>query len=217
MSTHNSFEELVETKQPKHPKGKASATGPGSRLRFAREQAKLTRSDVAAHTRIKLEMIEAIEKDDYSYSPSLVFVRGWLRAYAKLVNLSGDEIVEAFNKLGITDPDTERPVYHLARLPTKAKRRRMRWFSLFILLIMVTLVVMWWHSQKEPPTQLASYFSMNGMTNHMTAVEDVGSVQSDTSLEPTTMADSSIMSEADLAALDVDLETISEFEVLIDE
>jgi cytoskeletal protein RodZ len=158
MSTHHSFEELVETKARK----KEPLSGPGGRLRLAREQAKLTRADVVDRLRIKLEMVEAIENDDYTDSPSLVFVRGWLRGYAKLVNLPADEIIAIFNQLGITDPDLNRPVYHLAK-PVKMKRRGMRWFSILIMLILASLVAIWWHSQKEPPTQLAAYYSMDDL------------------------------------------------------
>lgn len=209
MSTHNSFEELMEAKQlrqSRHSKEKTSTAGPGGRLRFAREQAKLTCSDIANRTKIKLEIIKAIENDDYSHSRNLVFIRGWLRAYAKLVNLPGDEIIEAFNKLGIVEPDTERPVYHLARIPVKAKHRRVRWLSVLILFIMVSLVVMWWHSQKEPPTQLANYFSMNGMMDHLEVVSEV-----EPSMTPHQAQTSPI------AALDIQLETTTEPEVLIDE
>jgi cytoskeleton protein RodZ len=171
MSTHHGFEEMVETRaREKEP----LAGGPGGRLRLAREQAKLTRADVGDRLRIKLEMIEAIENDDYSRSPSLVFVRGWLRAYARLVNLPADEIIAAFNKLGITDPETDRPVYQLAKIPVKMKKRGMRWFSILLILILVSLVAMWWHSQKEPPTELAAYYSMDELMGDVssTMMED---------------------------------------------
>ncbi len=74
------------------------SASPGQRLRLAREARQLTRDAVAVQMRIEAKVIDALERDDYSQLPAAVFVRGYLRAYAKLVGLAAEPLVEAFDQ-----------------------------------------------------------------------------------------------------------------------
>lgn len=73
--------------------------GPGSRLRIAREEIGLSVAQVSSYLHLTSQLIRDIENDDYSRAPQVVFMRGYLRSYAKLVDLVGDEIIAAFNEL----------------------------------------------------------------------------------------------------------------------
>lgn len=73
--------------------------GPGSRLRIAREEVGLSVSQVASYLHLTSQLIRDIENDDYSRAPQAVFMRGYLRAYAKLVDISGDDLIIAYNEL----------------------------------------------------------------------------------------------------------------------
>jgi cytoskeleton protein RodZ len=68
----------------------------GERLRQARELKKLSLEDVAKHLHLGVEKIEALERDEVEQIAAPVFVAGYLRAYARLLGLSGDEIVSIF-------------------------------------------------------------------------------------------------------------------------
>jgi cytoskeleton protein RodZ len=46
---------------------------------------KILRSDVAAKLKLTARQIEALEQEDFSHLPSEVFVRGFVRNYARLV------------------------------------------------------------------------------------------------------------------------------------
>ena len=76
--------------------------GPGAKLKVARERQGLTIEGVAENLKLHHRLILAIESDDYSNEKILApaFIRGYLRNYARLVNLSVDEIMDDFNKLG---------------------------------------------------------------------------------------------------------------------
>ena len=92
-----------------------TAVGPGMRLRTCREATDWTIEDVARHLRLKPGIIESIESDDYSNPPQMVFLRGYLRAYAKLLNLPEDEIIASFNALQLQEEVKPAPV--LKRTP----------------------------------------------------------------------------------------------------
>jgi cytoskeletal protein RodZ len=72
---------------------------PGFRLRRAREICELSREEVAAHLKLSVEKIESLEHGEVENIAAPVFVAGYLRSYARLVNLSGDDIVADFKKL----------------------------------------------------------------------------------------------------------------------
>ncbi|MCZ8370268.1 MAG: DUF4115 domain-containing protein [Porphyrobacter sp.] len=71
------------------------ATGPGARLRAAREARRLDLSHIAAETRIPRRHLEAIEADDFESLPSRAYAIGFSRTYAKAVGLDDVSITEA--------------------------------------------------------------------------------------------------------------------------
>jgi len=69
----------------------------GERFRAAREARGLTLSDVAEHIRIRSVYLAAIEEENWSAIGAPVYVRGFLRTYARFLGLDPEEIVAAFN------------------------------------------------------------------------------------------------------------------------
>ena len=72
---------------------------PGARLRQARKACDLSIEDVATHLKLSTDKIKSLESGEISSIAAPVFVAGYLRAYAKLVGLPGDEIVSGFDAL----------------------------------------------------------------------------------------------------------------------
>jgi cytoskeleton protein RodZ len=54
----------------------------------------LSLGDVARQLKLSVRQVEALEQDDYGRFPGPVFVRGFLRNYAKLLRLDADSVVE---------------------------------------------------------------------------------------------------------------------------
>lgn len=89
----------------------------GQQLRQARVQQSLSLEEAAHATYIRIHYLEALEADDTTIFPSLVQVRGFLRAYARFLNLDpeplllelgGEPTVEA--ELPPSQPDAQPPV-----------------------------------------------------------------------------------------------------------
>lgn len=68
-------------------------SGAGARLRAAREAQGLAATDVARHLRLSTHQVEALETDAHDKLPGPVFVRGFLRNYARLVKLDPEAVV----------------------------------------------------------------------------------------------------------------------------
>jgi len=71
-------------------------TGVGADLRLARERLGWTLPAVAAHLRIRLPFLEAIEDGRLDELPGNAYAVGFVRAYAKAVGLDQDEISRRF-------------------------------------------------------------------------------------------------------------------------
>ncbi len=67
--------------------------GAGARLRAAREAQGLAAADIARHLRLSAHQVEALETDAHDKLPGPVFVRGFLRNYARLVKLDPEVVV----------------------------------------------------------------------------------------------------------------------------
>ncbi|WP_037325098.1 helix-turn-helix domain-containing protein [Anaerovibrio sp. RM50] len=69
----------------------------GDTLRREREKQGLTIKDIENETSIRSLYIEAIEKGDYDHLPSDVYTKGFIRNYAKALNLDSAPLLQEFN------------------------------------------------------------------------------------------------------------------------
>lgn len=102
---------------------RTQVSGPGPRLRAAREALGLNLKDIAKRMRLQEHIIHQIEQDMYDENTALVFVKGYLRSYAVLVGLNADQIIQDFTSMGLSE---DRDAPDLTKLIKKSdKPRRM--------------------------------------------------------------------------------------------
>ena len=68
----------------------------GGRLRQQRERQQIALNTIAEQTKIKLSLLEALERDDVSHWPTGIFRRAFIRSYAHAVGLPPDDVVRDF-------------------------------------------------------------------------------------------------------------------------
>jgi len=68
----------------------------GARLRQRREAQGIALETIASETKIKLSLLEGLERDDVSRWPGGLFRRAFVRAYAQLIGLDPDVAVREF-------------------------------------------------------------------------------------------------------------------------
>src|SRR3954470_12207484 len=68
----------------------------GARMRETRERQQVALSTIAEQTKIKMSLLEALERDDVSHWPSGIFRRAFIRAYAHAIGLEPDVVVREF-------------------------------------------------------------------------------------------------------------------------
>src|SRR5678816_223142 len=78
----------------------------GTKLRLQREEQQIPLATIAEQTKIKLSLLEGLERDDVSRWPTGLFRRSYLRAYASAIGLEPDRALQEFQAL-YPDPAAE--------------------------------------------------------------------------------------------------------------
>jgi cytoskeleton protein RodZ len=105
----------------------------GALLRVARESAGMSIDTVASNLKLAPRQVQALEDGDYSHLPGRTFVRGFVRNYARLVQLDAEKVLGALPG-GTAAPALESPTLHptthtMGELPTtdRSKTPWSRW------------------------------------------------------------------------------------------
>jgi flagellar biosynthesis protein FlhG len=102
----------VAAASPEPPSGEAASAAPsppgeaapgpapssGSELRDVRQRRRLTLEAIAEKTKIRRMHLQAIEEERFGDLPAPVFVRGFLKEYARCLGLPGDDITRLYMK-----------------------------------------------------------------------------------------------------------------------
>ena len=83
--------------------------GPGATLRQARRAAGLDVADVAEMLNLRDAVVQAIEEDRFDDFPARTFARGYVRAYASLMNVDSNDAVASFERAAPTSSAPVRP------------------------------------------------------------------------------------------------------------
>jgi cytoskeletal protein RodZ len=94
----------------------------GARLRRRREEQDITLSTIADQTKIKLSLLDALERDDVSQWPAGIFRRAFIRAYAHAIGLDPDVVVREFLEI---HPDPVEVVAAAAAMASEADGAKM--------------------------------------------------------------------------------------------
>ena len=136
---------------------------PGEQLRNARQGYRWSVEDVAANLNLTVEMVRALESGDTEALPGPTFVRGYLRAYARLM-----EIDESTVLAGADDTEEESigsvvPVLGKEAFKDKKGRQWLKFSTsqkkswrktvLISILILAGILTAWWFSGLLPTFQ----------------------------------------------------------------
>jgi cytoskeleton protein RodZ len=109
-------------------------SGLGFFLKSERERKGLSLEHLAKVTRLRVQYIEALETEDWDKLPSQVFIKGFIKTYAKALGLEYREVMAQF--------ESTIPVYNdLPKTLIPSKKTNKKFVSLGILAIVVIVVI----------------------------------------------------------------------------
>jgi cytoskeleton protein RodZ len=101
-----------------------SVGAPGARFSEARRVQNLTTADIARRLKLSVWQVEALESGEYDRLPGPIFVRGFIRNYARLLKLDPEELLQAAaDSMPQPAPRSETPPSPDIPFPTTTTRR----------------------------------------------------------------------------------------------
>ena len=114
----------------------------GEILKQFRNKKNLSVQEVASQLRLDPRIIEALENDDYTSFPADTYIRGYLRNYAKLIGIAGDEIISLYESEAPEPPEIIPDVKHSTQVSSSDKP--VKAFTYLVTFILVLLLLIWW-------------------------------------------------------------------------
>ena len=139
---------VQQFEQPDDTQTVASA---GRMLAAARENAGLSVDEVAARLRLGVRQVQALEADDASALPGAMFVRGFIRNYAKLLGMDAEALLEAHR---VSAPDTGSHVISLQseNIPIINRDKKV-WLPYVVASVLVAIALGGWMVYMEYAVQ----------------------------------------------------------------
>ena len=136
---------------------------PGEQLRNARQGYRWSVEDVAANLNLTVDMVRALESGDTEVLPGPTFVRGYLRAYARLMEIDESTVLAGADdaqgeSIGSVVPLLGKEAFkdkkgrQWLKFSTSQKKGR-RKTVLISILILAGILAAWWFSGLLPTFQ----------------------------------------------------------------
>ena len=178
------FRESSKNKEVDELSEDMEVVGPGQMLSEAREKLSLSIEDVSDKLKFKACLVTNIEQDIFDQKLPATFNRGYLRSYAKLVNVDVEEVLSAYDMLGIAEVQRSEMQSFSNLTEKEAEHSRLMWLSYFIAAILLGLMVLWWQQapkqavdevnpseQASPATELTKV-NKAAVQNNVQVIED---------------------------------------------
>ena len=140
--------------------------GPGGRLKAAREAQGLQLEKVADELHLKEATLIALEKNDYEQLPQPVFIKGYVRKYARLLGLDSDVMIEAFVAASPAS-ECNRPLKHSynIRAEVTSGHGGIKAITWFVVVGFIVLMLLFWYDE------IVQQFNLQ-MSDTMVEIED---------------------------------------------
>ncbi|OLS59026.1 RodZ domain-containing protein [Pseudomonas putida] len=138
-----------------HPEAAAATReNPGEILRQARESRDWSQAEVARKLNLTVSSLNNLEAGAFDKLPGHTFARGYIRAYAKLLDMDQAALVQSFDLCTGTHAQGS-DVHALGRIeePVRLSHNILRIVSLLLLVVVVGGGFVWWKDQSANATR----------------------------------------------------------------
>lgn len=167
----------------------------GEVLRLARANQGLTLEELHKKTEIQLDMLEAMEADDFDQLPSPFYTRSFLRKYAWAVELDERIILDAYDSGSmITYEEVDVDEEELTGRRRSSKKNKASFLPLFYFILFALSIVIfvtyyvWNYIQTQPERSSVPSYSVvqaTSSTSSVTSSSSRSSSSSSSNIEPT--------------------------------
>ena len=137
--------------EPAAPAGPELPPSPGGAIRKAREQVEMSLEELAAHTKLARTTLDALESDRFEDLSESVYVRGYYRKCAKVLELDGERLIAGYEARASAMMANVPPAKVLLAGSNPAEPRGTGRTVIAVLVVVAAVVgVLWWVQQDRP-------------------------------------------------------------------
>ncbi len=128
---------------------------PGKRLKIARESKGMDVTQAAEQLHLSRAMVNALEAEDYDKLPARVFVRGYYKNYARLMELPTAAILREFDDRCPDGNIHAAPpvIARSARAEVHSSNRLVRLITWLVIITLIAMLVVWWQGYLGWPSK----------------------------------------------------------------
>ena len=123
--------------------------GPGDRLQAARIENGMSIEDIAMRMHLSVGIVKSIEENNFDDITAPIFVKGYLRAYARIVSLDENDMIDQYiDFYSEEDP----PISSISNMASELSVTdpRIKWTTVIVVLtIGVSLSAWWWNHRRR--------------------------------------------------------------------
>lgn len=120
----------------------------GNKLRLARERRGLSQEEAAKSLCLNVDIINALECEQFDKLPSAVFVRGYIKNYASLLRLTINEPSPASVSSVSASIAHQHEMKHFEFLPFLTQFF-LKLLNYIVVIALAVLVFIWWHERRH--------------------------------------------------------------------
>ncbi|MFZ1744769.1 MAG: helix-turn-helix domain-containing protein, partial [Nitrospirales bacterium] len=124
----------------------------GGLFRQTRERQRLSLEQIASRTRIQQHHLQALEEEDFASLPAKVFVKGFVRSYARSLGLDEDNAIQLFLTSSSNFYDrAQEEQQHIQVTLQAAHRKRFNWNFVVILFLALGGILFYLLPEQQKP------------------------------------------------------------------
>lgn len=179
------MEQLPENGHDDSPAATMPAASVGTMLREARERLGLSVADIANQTKLAPRQIEALEAEDFRHLPEMSFVRGFVRSYARILQLDAQPLLASLPQTDVgmvqVVPNSVEVPFPTAHSP---QRQNLIWLGAALVLSVLLVAFAVWHFTTPPAkpetAQVETPVPLPATTQAISATLDTETVAAET-------------------------------------
>ncbi len=172
---------MNETETPREDSGRSPTSGPGERLQAARIARGLSLEELAHQMHLSVGILRSLEDNRFEDIAAPIFVKGYLRFYARIVELDEQDILDQYVRDYM---DGDPPIGSTGNAVGQRgrSRGRGRWKGLVILLLIALLLGGWWFMRSQQSSETLSLDAASEAANPEVTAETTSPSQPDDAL-----------------------------------
>ncbi|UPR33453.1 RodZ domain-containing protein [Vibrio splendidus] len=130
----------------------APAIEAGTLLKNKRESLGLTQKQISDRLKLRVTLIQQIEENQFESDQVATFMRGYIRSYAKYVNLDEKVVLNALHHSGDAQHQEQEMLSFSRKTKTEKHNSRIMFLTWSIFAVIVGMSSLWWWQNQQQDT-----------------------------------------------------------------